>query len=187
MTTPNLTTESELEAVLGWLDDEEQFHQELADRARKNKTAVEQTVSLIKEYRVETAPISGDGNGPTHFGVSASEIVNCATNLEALAVIACQSNGYVRYRTAGRLILEAGLSKSKNLNNIASGLLSQLKRNEDWEQHGPGVFKYLPYVRLDPDGTRPEKAANLIPVSTAHVPPSPRVDWKNRRGKARPT
>ena len=185
MTATDLTTESELEAVLGWLSDEEQFHQELADRARKNKTAVEQTVSLIKEYRVETAPISGDGL--THFGVSAPDIVNCATNLEALAVIASKSNGYLHYRTAGKLVLEAGLSKSKNLNNLASGLLSQLKRNEDWERHGPGVFKYLPYTRLDPDGTHPEKAANLIPVSTAHVPPSPRVDRGNRKGKARPT
>ena len=187
MTATDLTAESELDTVLGWLDDDEQFHQELADRARSNKTAVEQTVSLLKQYRVETAPISGDGDGPTHFGVSASDVVNCPTIVEALAVIACKSNGYLHYRTAGKLMMEVGLSKSKNLNNLASALLSQLKRSEDWERHGPGVFKYLPYVRLDPDGTRPEKAANLIPVSTAHVPPSPRVDRWNRKGKARPT
>ena len=187
MTTTDLTTENELDAVLGWLDDDEQFHQEHAARARRNKAAIKHTVSLLKQYRVETAPISGDGDGLTHFEVSASDIVNCPTIQEALAVIACNSNGYLHYRTAGKLVLEVGLSKSKKLNNLASDLLDQLKRNKDWERHSPGVFKYLPYARRDPDGTRPERAANLVPVSTAHVPPSPRVDRGNRESKARPT
>ena len=187
MTTTDLTTESELDDVLSWLDDDERYHQEQVALARKNKDAVKDTLSLLKQYRVEAAPISGGGDGLTHFGVSASDISTCPTTREALAVIACKSNGYLHYRTAGKLIMEVGSSKSKNLDNLASGILDQLKRNKDWERHSPGVFKYLPYAGLDPDGTQPEKAANLIPVSTAHVLPSPHVDRGNRGGKARPT
>lgn len=172
MTTPDLTTENELDAVLGWLDDDEHFHQEHAALARRNKAAVKHTADLIRQYRVETAPISGDGSGLTHYGVSASDIANCPTILEALGVIACKSNGYLHYRTAGRLVQEAGLSKSKNLNNLASDLLHQLKRSKDWERHSPGVFKHLPYTRKSE--ARPGKPVDVIPVSTAHIRPSPR-------------
>ena len=187
MTATDLTTESELDEVLSWLDDDERYHQEQVARARKNKAAVKDTLSLLKQYRVETAPIRGDGEGETHFGVSASDIVNCPGIREALAVIACQSNGYLHYRTAGKLLREARVSKSKNLENLVGDLYRRLKRDKDWERHGPGVFKYLPYTRLDPDGTRPERAANLVPVSTTHIPPSPRVHRGNQNGKVHPT
>ena len=176
MTTTDLTTENELDGVLGWLDDYEQFHQELATFARRNKATVRHAVNLLKQYRVETAPSSGDGSGLTHYGISASDIVNCPTILEALGVIACKSNGYLHYRTAGRLVQEAGLSKSKNLSNLASDLLYQLKRHKDWERHSPGVFKYLPYTRKSEgrNPSKPGKTVDVIPVSTAHIAPSPR-------------
>ncbi len=185
MTTTDLTTESELDEVLSWLDDDEQYHQEQAARARKNKAAVKDTLSLLKQFRVKTAPISGDG--ATHFGVSASDIANCAGIKHALAVIAQKSNGYLHYRTAGKLIQEAGVSKSKKLENLVRDLHRRLKEDKDWERHGPGMFTYLPYTRLDPDGTRPERAANLVPVSTTHIPPSPRVHRGNQNGKVHPT
>ena len=188
MTTTDLTAEAELDAVLGWLDDDEQFHQEHAARARRNKSAVEHTANLLRQYRMETAPISGDGEGLTHFGVSASDIANCPTILEALGVIACKSNGYLHYRTAGRLVQEAGLSRSKNLNNLASDLLYQLKRNKDWERHSPGVFKYLPYTRKSEgkNPPKPGKTVDIIPVSTAHIRPSPRFGG-GRNGEAGPS
>ena len=98
--------------------------------------------------------------------------------------MACRNNGYLRYRTAARVVLEAGVSKAKSLENLATDILRQLRHSKDWESVSPGVCRYLPYAQRDPDGTRPERAANLVPVSTAHVPASPRPDGG---GGARPT
>ena len=165
-------TKDDLDEFLGWLDEVLQFHMEKVEAARQNKNAAQHTVQLLRQWQLESAP-TGDGGGPSHFGVTASDVVNCATIREAMVVIASGNNGYLRYRTAARVIKEAKLSKSRNLNHLAKDLSRLADRDKDWEKDSPGVYRYLPYVQRDPDGTKPEKAAKSVLPSTAHLPPSP--------------
>ena len=171
MTTSGTTLESELDALHGWLDDDEQYHQDKAVRSRQNKATVVHTQRLLRQWRLETAAAASE-DGPTHFGVSPSAITACPTIREAMAVIACGSNGYLRYRTAARVIMDAGLSKSKNLSHLARDLHERLKQDQDWVWDSPGVFEYLPYTRKSE--ARPGKPVDVVPVSTAHIAPSRR-------------
>ena len=165
-------TEDDLDDFLGWLDDGEQYYLDKAKSARQSKAAAQHTVRLLRQWRLETAPV-GEGGANSHFGVSPSDIAHCPTIREALAVIACGSNGYLRYRIAAKIIMEAELSSSKNVDHLAKDLLERVKRDKDWKWHSRGVYCYLPYTRRDSERTRSGKAADLVPVSTAHLPASP--------------
>ena len=139
----------------------------------------------MRRWRLEAATTEdGVGDGVTHFGTGPSVIATCPTIREALAVIACRNRGYLHYRTAARLVLKAGLSRAKSLENLCGDIFRQLRQSKNWEWVSPGVCRYLPYAQRDPDGTRPERAANLVPVSTAHVPAS---RHPGRNGGAHPT
>ena len=177
MTMNETTNETELDAVLSWLGDDEQYHQEHAARARRGRAAVNYTSDLLRQYRLETAA-DKSGDGTTHFGVPASAIARCPTIREAMAVIACGSRGYLRYRMAAQVILAAGLSKSKNLNHLSRDLQERMKQDQDWEWVSPGVYRYLPYARRGVDKAR--KTVSLTPVSTAPVAPSPH--WGGEQG-----
>ena len=166
--------QADLDNMLSWLEDGQKFFAERAEQYRQGEAAVRLTQKLWHQYQLESAPIMVDEDGPTHFGVSASDIVQCPTIREAVELIACKSNGHLHYRTAAKVVLQAGLSKSKKLDNLSADICRQLRHSQDWEQASPGVYRYLPYTQRDPDGTRPERAANLVPVSTAHLPLSPR-------------
>ena len=183
MTTQDIN-EADLDSVLRWLGDGRQFHQDKVELYLQGEDAVRHTRQIMRRWRLETAAAGDEENEVTHFGTGASAIVNCPTVKEGLALIACRNNGHLHYRTAARVVLKAGLSKAKSVENLATDILRQLKQSRDWESVSPGVYQYLPYAQRDPDGTRPERAASLVPVSTAHVPASPRPDGG---GRARPT
>ena len=183
MTTQDFN-EADLDSVLRWLGDGREFHQGKVEEYRQGEDAVRYTKRVVRQWRLETAVTEDGEAGVMHYGTGASAIVNCPTVKEALALMACHSNGYLHYRTAARVVLKAGLSKSKSVENLTTDILRQLRQSRDWGSVSPGIYQYLPYARRDPDGTRPERAANLVPVSTAHVPASPRPDGGHR---ARPT
>ena len=183
MTTQDLNA-ADLDSVLDWLADGRKFHEDRAGYYIRGEDAVRQTKRLVRQWRLE-AGAAGDPEGAvTHFGTGPTAILRCPTVKEALALIACRNNGYLHYRTAARVVLEAGLSQSKSLENLAADIFRQLRQSKDWESVSPGVCRYLPYARRDPDGTRPERADNIVPVSTSHVLASPRPDGGHR---ARPT
>ena len=161
------SVESDLERVLSWLDDTEQYHLDRAKHARESKAAARHTAQLLRQWQLESAPTGGGGTA-SHFGVSPSDIVRCPSIREALAVIACGSNGYLHYRSAARIIMAAELSSSKSLDNLSRDLFERLKQDkEHWTHDSPGVYRYLPYVRKDPVGT--------APISTALARPSPHL------------
>ena len=153
---------SELDDVLEWLDQAEAYHRSQLDSIKEDRRAVQRTRLL--HLRQQAAPDASHDQGiGAHAHISAADIAHCVSMREAYTEIACRSGGLLRYHTAAELILAANLSTSQDVRNVAGDLRRRLDKDDAWEHHSPGVYRYRPYA----EGHRG-------PISTTNATSSPR-------------
>lgn len=165
-------TIKELDDVLGWLDDAEAYHRAQLESVKRDREAVRRARLLHLQRQADASAGESDGIG-AHSHISPGDIAHCASMKEAYTEIACRSGGLLKCAEAGRLILAAGLSKSKSVHLVSSDLRRRLSADASWEHRGPGVFRYLPYA----EGGRGKGPG---PSSTARARPSPRFGGGDR-------
>ena len=154
--------------MLSWLDDAEEYHQSRLESVKEDKKAVERVRLLHFQWQAESHDEEGDEIG-AHAHISPRDIAHCQYIKDAYVEIACRSGGLLKCAETAKLLLAAGLSKSKSVSLLAGTTRKRLLADADWEHRGPGVFRYLPYSE---NGEKPSRPGSF---STVHVRSSPRL------------
>ena len=97
------------------------------------------------------------------WNCSADEIRDCISIRDALEKMAILNGGILRPTPAAKVILEAGLTKSKEVINVSAGIYVRLKDRTEWEHSAKGEFRYLPYfsgIVVEADLSPEEASAN---------------------------
>ena len=163
--------------MLNWLNDAEAYHQARLENVKQDREAVERVRLLHLQWQAESAAGEGDEIG-AHANISPGDIAHCTSIKRAYIEIACRSGGLLKCAAAAKLLLAAGLSKSKSVSRLADTTGKRLRLDADWEHRGSGVFRYLPYD----EGRLGEGRSRGGPASTVHVRSSPRLGGNGERG-----
>ena len=156
------TTIDEFKVYLASLTSEERKLSEELKKVQNAIVAVQQAMSGYSGWRAEH-PETGT---VTQLQVMADDIKHCSSQNEALVAIAKLSNGIVRSREVGRLLMASGLTNSQNINAAGATAYRRLREHPDFDYHEPGTFRYRPFfadeqVKSLPSG--PGVAVNLNP------------------------
>ena len=138
---PEQTAISEFKVYLASLATEERRLSEELQMVQKTITAVQQVMNGYSDWRAQHQ-VAEPVKQPQ---VVADHIMHCSGQNQALVVIAKGSNGFVKSRQAGRLFMDAGLTKSQNINAAGATAYRRLTEHPDFDYHEPGTFKYLPF------------------------------------------
>ena len=158
----------ECDRLLDWLNDAEAYHQARLKDVQQDREAVERVRLLHLKWQAESSD-PGDALG-AHSHVSPGDIAHCTSIKGAYTEIACRSDGLLKCAAAAKLLLAAGLSKSKDARHLADDIRKRLLADADWEHHSPGIFRYRPYA----EGRGWAGSLNgSSPASTLHIRPSP--------------
>ena len=161
------STLSDLEAYLASLTIEEKRLLTELERVRETKDAVNLVLSVYPEWKRATPKIGAN----TGANISPQDIADSSSQAVALVRIAEQNGGYLRARTAAKLLMEAGLTTSKNMASATASVYRRVNLNRDWERHEPGIFRYLPFFALENGSDRTEEttAETTIPETEPSV------------------
>lgn len=152
-----------LDTVIAELRRKEEYFRRELDRTLEDLSACERARQLVMESeKTEGLPINP------------YELVGCNTQKEALHLIAMQSGGEVRVRTAAHLIKEAGLSEAKDA-SIQATVHNILSGDEDWEWASPGVFRHTGFFECADHSSLEDEQGGRVPLEPpAALPSSPK-------------
>ena len=142
---------SEFKVYLASLATEERRLSEELQKVQNTITAVQQAMTGYSGWRAEH-PAAETVKQPQ---VMADDIRHCSSQNEALVVIAKRCNGLVKSREVGRLFMDAGLTKSQDINAAGATAYRRLTEHRDFTHHGPGLFRYKPFFTDDEGDPQP--------------------------------
>ena len=148
---PEQTTVSELRAYRSSLSAEGERLKEALERVQLDITAIDRMLTYYPAWRAEH-PEAEIAKKPQ---VTADDIRHCSSQNEALVVIGKRCNGLVKSREVARLLMEAGLTTSKNINNASATAYRRLVEHPGFDYYEPGTFKYLPFFTDEQTNVRP--------------------------------
>ena len=148
---PEQTTVSELRAYRTSLSAEGERLKEALERVQLDITAIDRMLTYYPAWRAEHPEAELAKKQP----VTADDIRHCSSQNEALVVIAKRSNGLVRSREAARLLMEAELTTSQNINAAGATAYRRLTGHRDFTYHEPGLFRYKPFFTDEQGDARP--------------------------------
>ena len=145
------TTIGEFKVYLTSLTTEERRLSEKLKKVQNTIVAVQQAMSGYSGWRTEHP----EAETVTQPQVTADDIKHCSSQKEALVAIAKLSNGIVRSREAGRLLMNSGLTNSQDINAAGATAHRRLTEHPDFDYHEPGTFKYKPFFADEQVNVRP--------------------------------
>ena len=117
----------------------EQEHRDLADRAQLGLERAKGFVAEFTEWK-DGIPGVNHRNTKRHGHISGDDLTHCESQAEALREIARRSGGYCNATEAAPIVIEAGLTKSKKLNSVASTLQKVLANESEWYKPTRGLY-----------------------------------------------
>ena len=148
---PEQTAISEFKVYLASLATEERRLSEELQKVQNTIAAVQQAMNGYSGWRAQH-PVDEIVKQPQ---VVADDIARCSGQNEALVVIAKKSNGFVKSRRAGQLLMDAGLTKSQDINAAGATAYRRLTEHQDFTYHEPGLFRYKPFFTDEQGDARP--------------------------------
>lgn len=137
-----------LNAKLAHLDKQLARLDEQRNETLRDLEAIERVNRMTIPQRQPNQPRRGRPRKPiatdlVYGDIVPQDLVGCGTQEKAAMIMAQANDGMLIIGDAGRMIMAAGITKSKKLKSITSTLHRTLKESADWEHAGPGLFKYV--------------------------------------------
>ena len=155
----------ELSDYLAALSEQREMLQAQLDIIQLSIAGVESTLRRYPEWK-ESNLIAAT---PVETGITAKDIAHCSSVKTALIEIAMHTNGIVKSRSAGTLMIEAGLTRSTSLDSASATAYRRMREHSDFEYHEPGAFRYLPYFTRTAEDVEESLPETLVgPVQ--HIP-----------------
>ena len=130
-----------------------ELHEGLATAMRGQLEEAEKFVEGLIE-RGEGVPSTRPNAKKLHGHLTPSHIAHCTTQRTALEEIAKLSRGLANPTEAAIIIMDAGMSKSKERSSLVSTLQKLLGDEDVWEWRDAGVYRlkgFTPPVSFHPD------------------------------------
>lgn len=131
-------TRSKLLELIGELRSEkanlEKKYQAELEKINNNILSVQRTLELL------SGEIVSKGKPAPQLRFDMVDIAKAKSQIEAVKIMARQSNGVVNITQAADTLIRAGRSTGKR-RNLVSGLHNILSNSDEWEWVSPGNFK----------------------------------------------
>ena len=125
---------------------EERLKAELAT----NQEMMRAVEAVLEGYPMWRESLPSD-EAATESPITGQDLKDCSSQMAALGMIAERNQGYVKGRVAAKLLMEAALTKSTDINSVGATVQKLVTGHPDWQYHEPGTFLYLPYFKRQPD------------------------------------
>ena len=138
MTEPIDTARSQLESHIAGLREREQsLGAELAAIRLQLRNAEDTLRGLSALGSPDQMTIAKE------WSASAEDIEDCKNVRQALVKMASLNGGILRPSLAAKVLIDAGLTESKDLARVTPGVYARIRGRKDWEHTGKGEFRYL--------------------------------------------
>ena len=134
------------------------------NETKRRIEAVRSTLHTFPDWRMSNPVVET----LAETSVTIQDIADCKTQREALEVIAMLSKGIVRSKIAGRLLMDADLSKSQTLKAANASAYRIMHDRSEWEYHTEGTFRYKPFFAQSNDDALPEAPSAEPPQIHEH-------------------